>query len=87
VLQTPQIEQSFTNTPIGVSREKKKAFRDCSQVQRREQSKNNKVLEASNLRLFNKVYIIGNQQIITILVELMYCYGLGNATTEETGAA
>jgi hypothetical protein len=38
---------------------KKKAFRDCSGEQRREKNKNNKVLEANNLRAFYKLYIIG----------------------------
>jgi hypothetical protein len=57
---SPQIEQSFTNTPIAVPARGKKAFRECSRVQRREQNKNSKVLEASNLRAFYKLYIIGN---------------------------
>jgi hypothetical protein len=55
---SPQIEQSFTNTPIGARARKKKAFRVWSRVQRREQNKNTKVLEASNLRASYKLYII-----------------------------
>jgi hypothetical protein len=43
------------------SRARKKASRDCSGVQRREKNKNSKVLEASNLRAFFKLYIISNQ--------------------------
>ncbi|MCB2380551.1 hypothetical protein LGH70_23355 [Hymenobacter sp. BT635] len=69
------------------SREKKRAFRDWSGVQRREQNKNSKVLEASDLRAFYKLYIIDNQWLINIIVELMYCFELGNATASETGAA
>jgi hypothetical protein len=57
---SPQIEQRFTNTPIGVPAREKKAFRDYSGVQRRKKNKNSKVLEASNLRVFYKLYIIGN---------------------------
>jgi len=86
-IQGPQIEQSFTNTPIGVRARKKRAFRDWSGVQRREQNKNSKVLEASDLRAFYKLYIIGNQWFINLIFELMYCFELGNATATETGAA
>ena len=57
------------------SREEKRAFRDRSGVQRREQSKNSKVLKASNLRAFYKLYIISNQWFIITIVELMCCYG------------
>ena len=60
VLRPPQIEQSFTNTPIAVPAREKKAFRDCSKVQWREQNKNSKALEASDLRAVYKLYIISN---------------------------
>ena len=76
---SPQIEQRLTNTQIGVPAREKKAFRDCSEVQRRKKNKNSKVLEASNLRAFHKLYIISNQQFIIIIVGLMYCCGLGSA--------
>jgi hypothetical protein len=33
------------------------------------------------------VYIIGNQQFIILIDELMYCFELGNARATETGAA
>jgi hypothetical protein len=75
MLRTPQIEQSFTNTPIGVPAREKKAFRDCSGVQRREKNKNNKVLEASNLRAFYKLDITGKQWFMCLIVVLMYWYG------------
>jgi hypothetical protein len=74
-----QIEQSFSNTPIAVPARGKKAFRDCSGIQRRKQNKNSKVLEASDLREFYKLYIIGNQRFIRLIAELMYCYGPGSA--------
>lgn len=57
---SPQIDKAFQIQQLLFPREKKKAFRDCSGVQRREQNKNNKVLEVSNLRAFYKLYIIGN---------------------------
>jgi hypothetical protein len=44
MLQAPQIEQRFTNTPIGVPARGKKAFRDCSSEERREQNKSSKTL-------------------------------------------
>jgi len=65
----------------------KKAFKVWSGVQRREQNKNSKVLEASNLRAFNKLYIISNQQFIKLNAVLMYCFELGNARATETEAA
>ncbi len=82
----PSNKQRFTNTPIGVRARKKKAFRVWSGVQRREQNKNSKVLEVSDLSAFNKVYIISNQQFINLNAVLMYCFELGNARATETGA-
>jgi hypothetical protein len=84
---SPQIEQSFSNTPIGARARKKRLLGFGQGVQRGEQSKNSKVLEASNLRAFNKIYIISNQQFINLNAVLMYCFELGNARTTETGAA
>ena len=45
----------------------------------RNPDKNNKVLEASDLRAFYKYYIIINQQFINVNDELMYYFGLGSA--------
>ena len=44
MLQAPQIDKSFQIQQLVFPREEKKAFRDCSGVQRREQNKNNKTL-------------------------------------------
>ncbi|GAB3409293.1 hypothetical protein GCM10027434_42450 [Hymenobacter luteus] len=52
-----------------------------------EQNKDSKVLEASELRAFNKVYIIDNQWFINIIVELMCCFELRNTVPTETVAA
>jgi hypothetical protein len=58
---SPQIEQSFTNTPIGVPAREKKAFRAGSVgTTGASKTKTAKALEASDLRAFSKVYIIGN---------------------------
>jgi hypothetical protein len=58
---SPQIEQSFSNTPIGVPARGKKASRACWGVQRREKNKSSKALEASDLRAFYLCHIISNQ--------------------------
>ena len=60
MLWLPQIEQSFTNTAIVVPARGKKEARACSGVQRHGKNKNSKVLEASDLRAFYKLYIISN---------------------------
>jgi len=79
LLLSPQIEQSFTNTPIGVPAREKKLLGNVRGYNDASKTKTAKVLEASNLRAFYKLHIIGNKQLINLIAELMYCYGLGSA--------
>jgi len=67
-------------------RERKKAFRDRSGYNGASKTKTAKVLEASNLRAFYKLHIIGNKQLVKLNAELMCCYGLGSAPVYLRGA-
>lgn len=67
-LRPPQIEQILQISQV-VFRARKKAFRTVDNSERKTESKQN-TLEASDLRAFNKLYIISNQQYINIIVML-----------------
>ena len=60
-------------------REQKKLLGTVRGYNGTSKTKTAKVLEASDLRAFYKLYIIGNKQLIRLNVELVCCFGLGNA--------
>jgi hypothetical protein len=57
---SPQIEQSFTNTAIGVPAREKRQLGTVRGYNGARKTKTAKVLEASNLRAFYKLHIISN---------------------------
>ena len=83
---SPQIEQSFSNTPIAVPARGNKLLGNVRGYNGASKTKSAKVLEASNLRAFYKLHIISNKQLINLNAELMYFYGLGSAPVYLRGA-
>ena len=74
----PSNRTKITNTSIDVPAREKKGFQR-EKVRTKKQKKQEKVLEAGNLRAFYKMYIIDNKQFICSNVEIMYWFGRRSA--------
>ena len=74
-MSSPQIDKAFKIHQLLFPREGKRLLGTVRGYNGASKTKTTKLLEASDLRAFNKYYIIGNKQFINKIDGFMYCYG------------